>query len=137
MADAPSLKYGILKVEDLVALYFGARMRTNIQEIYIGPVVAASGKLVVLGPDPRRIKYEIFIAAAIAGLVELGSPAAVQAAKGQIYGVALDTTTIIERTWIGDMDAVTMPVSLLVSSGAMVVTARAVYLTPIPVDQAP
>jgi hypothetical protein len=136
MAD-PSIKYGILRTRDLVELYYGARMVTDLVENYFPSVV---NPIVILQQDPRRIRYEVIISYTTGpnpGAVVLGSPRTNAVGIGQTYWLNPGETIIVERDFLTDLDAVTIELDNLGGTPGIVISTRETFLTPTPVDEGP
>jgi hypothetical protein len=126
----------ILGCQQLVELYFGVRMIAIIAE----NEVALDGDVdVLIGPDPRRIRYEIILAqqnAAVAQ-VAIGTPQSFDLGTSQFYVLGQGDTIVIERNFFDDLDAVTLPLSIqLQSESSCTVSTRETFLTPLPTDEA-
>jgi hypothetical protein len=137
MPDSPNLKFGILKARDLVELYYGARMVANLIENVIGSPTASAP---ILGPDPRRIKYEIILAnqsATVGDVVFLASVGGADTPNPQAYAVPPAGTIIVKRDFFTDLDAVTAAIFGLEQNGTVLITTRETYLTPVPIDELP
>jgi len=132
-----AIKYGILKCRDLVQLYYGARMVVSIIENNILASAGSSSDLFAL--DPRRIRYEIVVMNGSGGdaTFTVGTPAADQAGTDEQYAIGAGQNVVIDRNFITDFDAVTLPQTLFASGGNLSVSTRETFLTPAPVDEIP
>ena len=132
-----NLKFGILKCRDLVQLYYGARMVVNIRET--SPLLSPTADSIILQPDPRRIRYEILIANfdSAAHDVEIGSQSAIEGGVGMDYEIAANSSMVIERSFLSDMDAVTLGLSAGPANDNVSIDIRETFLTPIPADEEP
>jgi hypothetical protein len=137
MANGNILKYGILRCRELVELYYGARMVVSITENSNNLSNAAPQQ--ILGQDPRRIRYEIIVtnagAAAIVFWLNASQDAVANIASQ--YTVGAGRSIVIERDFLTDLDAVTVPVWGQANSGGLTVSTRETFLTPAPVDEGP
>jgi hypothetical protein len=137
MPESPSLKFGILKARDLVELYYGARMVANIVENSFPPT---STPAQLIGRDPRRISYELVLSegsgAAFATVI-IGSEASFDLGTGEQYFIPPGASIVVRRDFFTDLDAVALEVWVQLGQGAAQVSAREVFLTPIPADELP
>lgn len=131
------LKFGVLRCRELVELYFGWRL--------VASVIEKSNNLdntkpqLILGQDPRRIRYEIIVTnpdATAHNCYLDASPDAVTNIASE-YAIAPHSSLIIERTFLSDLDAVTMPVWGQAGAAGLSVATRETFLTPAPVDEVP
>lgn len=130
MGVSQQLKSRILSARQLVELYFGVGMVTNIVENFQNLLAVTS---VILGPDPRRIKYEIILANTSATLptsVQIGFSGGIDLNAPQVYNLAPGATIVIERTFFSDLDSVTLPLWGVASGNGCFVSTREVFLTP-------
>jgi hypothetical protein len=131
----PVTGQGIARCRDLVQLYYGARMAVDVKEQCFAGI---SGLTTILTADPRRIAYEIVIAATNAGswIFALGSPQAIGQTRGQVYIVAENETLIIARNFRTELDLITAAVQYNPIGGtANDISTREVFLQPLPVDE--
>jgi hypothetical protein len=137
MPDGNILKYGILKCRDLVELYYGARMVVQVLENAIIPTANVQGQL--LGQDIRRLKYEIVVANtdAVAHFFEVGSPASMDIGTNTEYFLAANTSFTIERSFLTELEGVTLELAYFTDSALVQIGTRALILTPAPVDEVP
>lgn len=137
MPESPSIKYGILKTRDLVELYYAAQMVANVIESQLALTATAQQ---ILKPDPRRIKYEIYIASpgpAALAVVELSTGTAFSSATATVVAISPNTTFAIRRDFLTDFETVCLPVQALDLQAQCFITVRETFLTPAPVDQLP
>ena len=137
MAIGDAVKFGILRTRDLVELYYGARMVVTIKESYFSAVTSLKQ---VLGPDSRRIRYEIVIGNASNAApftCFVGSPASMDSLTAAFYHGAIASTLVIDRSFLTDMEAVCLPISVRPNLGSLDIGVRETFLTPAPVDEFP
>ena len=131
------LKYGILKCRDLVELVYGARMVTSIIEKSFS---ASATPYLILGQDPRRIRYEVWLnqnGTAVGYTVFMGSPAAIDSGTAQGFWSFTLGYVYLARDFLTDGEAVCLPLKLSDPNGQILVTTRETFLTPAPVDEVP
>jgi hypothetical protein len=135
MNGAPDNPKWILQCRDLVQLYYGVRMVASIIEGQ--PFFTPNLPKQILQQDPRRIRYEIILANSDAAtqIAGLGSTDDIAFNTGQLYQVAPGASMVIERSFLSDLDAVTIPLSAFVTSANLVISTRETYLTPLPADE--
>jgi hypothetical protein len=126
----PGAPVGIFRCRDLVTLYFGVRMVTSVieQDIFIDSNVDP-----LILQDPRRIRYEIIIAAQPSSPASffVGTPPSFDQGTSQQYALPENGTLIIVRDWITDGDAVTLALSFQNNTDtAPFVSTRETFLTP-------
>lgn len=139
MAGSPNLPLfplGILRVRDLVQLYYGVRMVTSVSETHYGE---SGGQLQLLGQDTRRIKYTIVVANFGDDPDEIGlwTNGGADAQNPQIYSVLGNATLVVERTFLTDLDSIALPVFAFDANGTASYSVREVFLTPLPLDEPP
>jgi hypothetical protein len=133
----PTIKYGILRTRDLVELYYGARMVTDLVENFFG---SFSDTYALLSQDPRRIKYEIIMANTSPSeneTVQMGSPRTVASGLAQIYWMRPGETIIVTRDFFTDLDSVCIEVDVQFQGPDVQISTRETFLTPTPVDEGP
>jgi hypothetical protein len=135
--SSPQIKYGILRTRDLVQLYFGARMVASVLETSPGAIVGPTVQ--IISGDPRRIKYEIFLAniSVAADYVSIFSNGDTSTDNPQLISLPPGASEILTRTFFGDLDAVTLPVFLTPGAGSINVSVRETFLTTLPADELP
>jgi len=131
------LKYGVLRCIELTELYFGWRMVTSLTENYVS--VSTSAPFQVLGQDPRRIRYEIITTnSGMADILVTFNDSLDNVNNiGTTYGIPAGETLIIERSFLTDLDAVTIPVWGGTTASSIAMATRETFLTPAPVDELP
>jgi hypothetical protein len=137
VADENLLKYGILRARDIAALYYGARMVAFAKYSFFS--VGKFDRVQILGPDPRRIKFELYLfntgsAASdinIADDIETLNTAPLDVSAGP------GLTVVIRRTFLSDLDAVCLPLWVVPIVNTWTVSVRETLLTPAPVDEVP
>jgi hypothetical protein len=137
METTPALKYGILKCRDLVELYYGVRMAFSLVE---NEVLLDGNVDFLIGQDPRRVRYEIILAAQPSSVAScfIGTPPTFDLGTSQQYSVAAGGTLVIVRDWLTDGDAVTLPLAIQNNTDITFgVSTRETFLTPIPADELP
>jgi hypothetical protein len=135
--NLPLFPLGILRCRDLVQLYYGVRMVTNLIENEGGFFDTQPVQIISL--DPRRIAYDIVMenfgdandVALVSTIGGLDPP--VQAH----YGIFPGATQVISRSFLTNLDAVTMPVFACSVNGNIRFDTREVFLTPLPIDEPP
>jgi hypothetical protein len=135
MSSPSARPLGIKSARHLVELYFGVQMVTGVSESVFAP--SAGINTLILGPDPRRIKYELIFAntGVSNDILILGSPATLDTENGNSYSLNEGETIIIERTFFADLDAVTLPLAVRTLNGEINVSVREVYLSPASLEQ--
>jgi hypothetical protein len=133
----------ILGCQQLVELYYGVRMIAAIKESSF--IVEDGDTVQVLQPDPRRIRYEIaFFASAPVGesIAYLGTPQAMDSSTAEVVlsgvvpaGGTLGVYNRIERSFLSDLDLVTLPQMVRSVGFGVDVTVRETFLTPLPTDE--
>lgn len=134
----------ILGCQQLVELYYGVRMIAQIKESYY--TVSSGATVMVLQPDPRRIRYEItfnIVDAPRAAQIFLGTPQAMDTDTAETIAAVLGTVLApagsfqrIERVFLSDLDAVTLPQMVRTNGASCDVSVRETFLTPLPTDEA-
>jgi len=126
---------GIVRCRDLVQLYYGARMATDVAEDAFD-ITQGAAPTQILKADSRRIKYEIQITiTGGGGIVILGSPRAFAAGTPQNYALSGNMTVVVERDFLTDLDAVVGDLLCMSEFINAVITTRETFLTPLPVDE--
>jgi hypothetical protein len=135
MNGAPDNPKWILKCRDLVELYYGARMVTSIRETVI--IVQQSVVAQVMQPDPRRIRYEVIIGSedVASQFFQLSTSQDKIVSQGNGYDVPPGDTIVVDRDFLTDFDAVTLPLFFLGGSNNLDVSVRETFLTPLPADE--
>jgi hypothetical protein len=132
------LKYGVLTCRDLVELYYGWRIVSFLKETS-GPVSTGNPQLLI-DQDPRRISYEITLSSASdagVAIISIGTQTDVQQGLGQDYYLQPQTTIVVRRSFLTDLDTVCQEVWFTNADGFGDIEAREVILTPAPVDEVP
>lgn len=131
------LKYGVLRCRELVELYFGWRMVTDLVENF--PYFTATEQFVLMAQDPRRIRYEIVVENldVIPQIMQIGSPRAFASSNAEQYSILPGDTKRIMRDFLTDLDGVTIEVDCIASALTLGITTRETFLTPAPVDELP
>lgn len=136
MNDA-AIRLGILKCRELVELYYGAGMVTDVIENQFTNISTVAG-FPIIPQDPRRIKYVItWVVPSAGNTVKLGSQRTIQSGGGQIYGATSLTTIVVTREWRDGLDEVCAALWALPSNNAIVICTRETFLTPLPADEQP
>ena len=137
MPTDPTIAFGILKCRDLVQLYYGARLVANVIETNPPDTSVNPGQ--ILSQDLRRIRYEIIFSNNGSGAVQafLSDTLDGVNAGPQIYTVPGFSTIVIDRTFLTDLDAVTLPLFSSTSNVNCVISVRETFLTPAPIDEGP
>jgi hypothetical protein len=133
----PNLPQGILKCRDLVQLYYGLPMVVNTKSTVFP---ASAAPYLILGQDPRRIRYEIWLnpsSVEVEANILLGTPAEIDAGMGVSLTPGNTDGPVVERDFLTDLDGVTIAQMILDSSGEVVFSVRETFLTPAPVDEIP
>lgn len=131
------LKYGVLKCRDLVELYYGWRMVTDIIETDNQLDSGVTGPL--LQQDPRRIAYDI-IMTNYAGTnleVNFGKTFDLANTAAENYVVGPNSTVVVSKNFLTDLDAVTLPVFINSTGTGFQISTRETFLTPVGVDELP
>jgi hypothetical protein len=136
----PTIQFGILKCRDLVQLFYGVRLVASILEQDNQLTTGQTGPLIA--QDPRRIRYEIIMgnydtAYLYVGIAETLDELTAAAGPPQTYVVPPASTIIVERNWITDLDAVTLPLFVQPIGTSFVISTRETFLTPAPIDEGP
>lgn len=128
---------GILRCRELVTLYYGFPIVTDVREMLAFGLANGSGLL--LQPDPRRIRYEIWISNSDVNelFTTLAKSLDGLASTRQEIITNSFNTTFIQRTFLTDMDAVTLPVYYATTGNNWQIATRETFLTPAPVDEVP
>lgn len=137
MPSDDAIKFGILKCRDLVELYYGVRMVTDVKETVISFDGGLSAQ--ILNQDPRRIRYEIVLANEDVATQEFDLSSITGGSNNLVtaYSVAPGSTLVIERSFLSDLDSVTKQVWCAISVNTQLVSVRETFLTPAPVDEIP
>ena len=135
----PTIQFGILKCRDLTQLYYGARLVANVK-VSQAPDDAYTTQGLLIGQDPRRIKYELIFGNTDNGTahqVYLGTNIDTVNSNPESYSLPPDATIVVSRSFLTDLDAVTMEVWVVITDPTVYVAARETFLTPAPVDEGP
>lgn len=134
---SPNTPQGILKCRDLVQLYYGLPMVAALIENLF--YVQGGDTVQILGPDPRRIKYEIIISAQNASIIYIGSLNQMDQSTAAVYQFGSAGVETISRNFLTDLDSVCLPLLArnTASENAFEVFVRETFLTPAPVDEIP
>jgi hypothetical protein len=137
LPNGDNIRTGVLRCRDLVELYYGARIATDLIEN--DPSFTAGQTFILLPLNPARIRYELIFenSTGLRTVFALGSPRAFGVGNQQFYTVSPDSTLIIVRNWTTDADAVVAEVDCNITDGNLLVTTRETILTPLPVDESP
>lgn len=130
----------ILSCQQLVELYYGVRMIAQIKESLFN--IAPGVMTQILTSDPRRIRYEINVSfddVTSDTAVAIGTPQSFDTGTVQAYQLATGSALApfagmfrVERSFLNDLDAVTLPLNCQTASSPCTVTVRETFLTPVP-----
>lgn len=137
MPNDNAIKFGILKTRDLVELWYGARMVVQVRATLFN--LQASTVVQILQPDPRRIRYEIVFENFDPGpaTFDLGTQAEQDSGNTLEYQVPTGASVVVTRTWLDDLEGVTLEQTASTDVANTRVGVRETILTPIPVDEMP
>jgi hypothetical protein len=135
--NGDNLKNGILRTRDLVELYLGGRMVASIVESQ--PFAASPAIFPLVGLDPRRIRYEVWIANQQVNplALNIGAKSTLELGNGQQILVLPGTTFYFSRNYQTDLDAVSLDVYAQLTTGTLIIGVRETFLNPLPVDESP
>jgi hypothetical protein len=135
MPDFKPSPLGVLKCRDLATLYYGFPMVGVPRETLF--FLTTTAVTLILGQDPRRIKYEIVLANQTGGnlIVYIGSQSQMDVAKAAVYIVPTGGTLSIKRSFLTDLDSVCLPLLARLPGGSMEISVREIILTPAPADE--
>ena len=119
------------------AHYYGVPMVSFIAYSNVKPGSVSDTK--VMGLDPRRIKYELALAnfSNAPDDIVIGSKTAVDSGAAPDYEIPANTTVIITRTFLTDLDSITEEQWAFGDNGNITIYVRETILTPAPVDEVP
>ena len=118
-------------------LYYGARLVAFIKETV--PNIPSATPTLLVGQDPRRIRYELIFTNFDSGPLDilLGQTLDALTTIGLEYQVPENSTLIIERSFLTDLDGVTVSVFCNATGSGFTISSRETILTPAPVDEGP